>query len=98
MSSPVLAAFIGDGPGRGWALVILVVGVLIALMVLLAFRSPRLRRLQADLPDVTPEDRLPQELSRNRPCASASPRQRRPDADGTSRWPELGFAFGMINA
>jgi hypothetical protein len=60
VSSPVLAAFIGDGPGRGWALVILLVGVLIALMVLLAFRSARLRRLQDDLPDVTPEDRLPQ--------------------------------------
>lgn len=59
VSSPVLATFIGDGPGRGWALMILVVGVLIALMVLLAFRSTRLRRLQDDLPDVTPEDRLP---------------------------------------
>lgn len=61
VSSPVLAAFIGDGPGRGWALVMLVVaGVLTALVALLAFRSPRLRRVQDDLPDVTPEDRLPQ--------------------------------------
>lgn len=61
VSSPILAAFIGGGPGRGWALVILLVGVAVAVLVaLLAFRSPRLRRLQDDLPDVTPEDRLPQ--------------------------------------
>lgn len=61
VSSPVLAAFIGDGPGRGWALVIMLIGVGVAAVVaLLAFRSPGLRRLQDDLPDVTPEDRLTQ--------------------------------------
>ena len=36
VSSPVLAAFIGGGPGRGWALVILLVGVaMVALVALL---------------------------------------------------------------
>jgi DHA3 family macrolide efflux protein-like MFS transporter len=65
VNSPVLAAFIGHGPGRAWALVILLVGVAVAVMVaLLAFRSPGLRRLQDDLPDVTPEDRLPQPAPR----------------------------------
>jgi hypothetical protein len=64
VSSPVLATFIGDGPGRGWALFMLVVGAAVAgVVALLAFRSPRLRRLQDDLPDVTPEDRLLQAAS-----------------------------------
>jgi MFS family permease len=61
VSSPVLAAIIGDGPGRGWALVMLVVaGVITALVAFLRFRRPALLRLEHDLPDVTPEDRLPQ--------------------------------------
>jgi hypothetical protein len=65
VSSPVLRAFIGDGPGRGWALVILLVGVGVAAVVaFLRFRRPRLLGLQDDLPDVTPEDRLPQAAPR----------------------------------
>ena len=40
---------------------IMLIGVGVAAVVaLLAFRSPGLRRLQDDLPDVTPEDRLTQ--------------------------------------
>jgi MFS transporter, DHA3 family, macrolide efflux protein len=62
VSSPVLAAFIGDGPGRGWALFMMLIGVGVAAVVaLLRFRSRGLLRLEDDLPDVTPEeDRLRQ--------------------------------------
>jgi MFS family permease len=61
VSSPVLRAFIGDGPGRGWAFVILLVGLgMAALVAFYRFRSPRMLGLQDDLPDVTPEDRLAQ--------------------------------------
>lgn len=59
VTSPVLRAFIGDGPGRGWAFVILLVGIgVAALVAFYRLRSPRLLGLQDDLPDVTPEDRV----------------------------------------
>jgi MFS family permease len=54
---PAVTAFVGDGPGRGWALVMMAGGVFGALIVFLGYRSLRLRRVQDDLPDVTPEDR-----------------------------------------
>jgi DHA3 family macrolide efflux protein-like MFS transporter len=59
VTSPVLAAFIGDGPGRGWALMIMLIGVGVAAAVaLLTFRSRGLHDLEQRLPDVTPEDRV----------------------------------------
>jgi DHA3 family macrolide efflux protein-like MFS transporter len=58
--SPAVSTLVGDGLGRGWAVVMLAAGVLAALVVLVALRSLRLRRVQDDLPDVTPEDRLAQ--------------------------------------
>lgn len=54
--SPLIAALVGDGPGRGFALLIMVMGVLLALCVGLAYLYPRLRHLEDELPDVTPED------------------------------------------
>jgi hypothetical protein len=53
--SPAVSTLVGNGRGRGWAVLMLTAGVLAALVVL---RSLRLRRVQDDLPDVTPEDRL----------------------------------------
>lgn len=54
--SPALARLIGDGPGRGIALLMMVMGVLIALTVAVAALDPRLRRLEDELPDVAPAD------------------------------------------
>ncbi|HEY0532516.1 MAG TPA: MFS transporter [Actinoplanes sp.] len=53
---PVLAALIGDGHDRGVALMMMVTGVVLAVAVLVAYRYPPLRRLEDELPDVTPED------------------------------------------
>ena len=59
VDSPVLAAIIGDGPGRGWALFMMLIGVGVAVVVaILRFRGRALNRVENDLPDVTPEDRL----------------------------------------
>jgi MFS family permease len=51
--SPVLRALVGNGPGRGYALLIMVVGVLIVLCAAAGARYPRLRRLDGELPDLT---------------------------------------------
>ncbi|WP_433389480.1 MFS transporter [Micromonospora sp. KLBMP9576] len=52
VSSPAIAALVGDGPGRGIALCMMLVGVLVAVSTAIAALSPRLRRLEDDLPDV----------------------------------------------
>lgn len=54
--SPLLAMVVGDGPGRGFALLMMVMGLLLALCVVLAYLHPRLRHLEDELPDVTVED------------------------------------------
>lgn len=46
---------IGVGKGRGMAFMLIVIGVFIVLVVAVASRSPRLRRLESELPDVLPE-------------------------------------------
>jgi MFS transporter, DHA3 family, macrolide efflux protein len=51
--SPVLRVLVGNGPGRGFALLIMLMGVLIAACVLGGALYPRLRRLDAELPDRT---------------------------------------------
>jgi MFS transporter, DHA3 family, macrolide efflux protein len=56
--SPVLAPLIGSGPGRGAALLMLVMGLLIGLTVLVGALSPSLRRLERELPDM---DRVDEE-------------------------------------
>jgi len=42
---------IGVGPGRGIALLLVMVGTLLVLVTLVAYRSPRLRNLEKDVPD-----------------------------------------------
>jgi MFS family permease len=54
--SRVVAILVGDGPDRGFALLLMVIGVLIALCTLYAYRHQRLNRIEEALPDVTPED------------------------------------------
>jgi MFS transporter, DHA3 family, macrolide efflux protein len=54
--SAAVAALVGHGAGRGFALNMLVLGVLIAACVAVSYRYPRLRHLERNLPDVTPED------------------------------------------
>lgn len=49
--SPGLAAVIGAGPGRGAALLMMIVGALILISVLIAAAAPRLRGLEQQLPD-----------------------------------------------
>jgi hypothetical protein len=51
-----VARMLGGGPGREFALLMLVVGAAVALCVLLAYRHSPLRHLEDRLPDVTPED------------------------------------------
>jgi MFS family permease len=50
--SPVLRALVGNGPGRGFALLIMAMGVLIAACVLAGALYPRLRHLDTELPEV----------------------------------------------
>jgi DHA3 family macrolide efflux protein-like MFS transporter len=54
--SPAVAAVIGNGAGRGYAAALMAIGVLIVIYVLLAYRYPRLRHLERNLPDATPAD------------------------------------------
>lgn len=54
MIAPVLSLLVGQGPGRGSAVLLWTVGVLLALSVGLAALHPRLRRLEDELPDVDP--------------------------------------------
>ncbi len=53
----VVATVVGNGPGRGLAVVLLTVGVLVAVCsVLVAHRHRPMRDVEDLLPDVTPED------------------------------------------
>jgi MFS family permease len=54
--SSVVAAVVGDGPGRGFAVLMLAMGLLLASCVVIAHRHRPLRDLEDVLPDVTPED------------------------------------------
>jgi DHA3 family macrolide efflux protein-like MFS transporter len=49
-----LAALLGTGPGRGIALLMLLMGVLMAITVAVAALNPRLRRLEDELADAEP--------------------------------------------
>lgn len=53
--SSALALLIGAGSGRGVALLMMIIGVIIAVTVGVAALSPRLRRLEDELPDAEPE-------------------------------------------
>jgi hypothetical protein len=61
VASPVFAALVGTGPGRGIALLLMVMGVLIIGVVALAWSDPRLRRLEEELPDMTDETAMTDE-------------------------------------
>jgi DHA3 family macrolide efflux protein-like MFS transporter len=63
--SPVLATLVGDGPGRGIALLMMVVGALIAVSVAVAALNPRLRGLEDELPDVArqPDEPVPEPVA-----------------------------------
>lgn len=54
--SHLLAMFIGNGPGRGFALLLMSTGALVLALTVLAAASARLRHVDVELPDVTPED------------------------------------------
>ncbi|MGC5016358.1 MFS transporter [Streptosporangium sp. DT93] len=56
VKSRFVAVLVGDGPNRGLALLMMVIGVLLALCTVYAYRHRRLSRLEETLPDVTPED------------------------------------------
>jgi MFS family permease len=58
--SPVVAALVGNGPGRGFALLLMVVGGLIAVLALASYAYPGLRNVEDELPDKLPDmDRSP---------------------------------------
>jgi MFS family permease len=54
--SPVVAALVGHGQGRGIALLLMVMGVLIVGCVIAAFAYPRLRNVEDELPDATAKE------------------------------------------
>lgn len=67
---------IGVGPGRGIGLIIIAMGVLMILVVFLAWLHPRLRRVEEEIPDVVNDERnrtpaAPEEGEA--PAAGASP-------------------------
>lgn len=56
VSSPILRAVVGSGPGRGYALLMIVVGLLVAACIATTYRRSGLRDLERDLPDRIPDD------------------------------------------
>jgi hypothetical protein len=54
--SPVVAALVGHGPGRGIALLLMVMGVLIIGCVIAGFAYPRLRHVDDELADASGEE------------------------------------------
>ena len=51
-----LGAVIGQGPGRGMALLFIIMGILISIATLIAFLHPRIRRVEIELPDVLTDE------------------------------------------
>jgi MFS transporter, DHA3 family, macrolide efflux protein len=54
VKSSALTVLIGDGPGRGIALLTMLIGLLIVLTVAVGALFPRLRHLEEELPDAAP--------------------------------------------
>jgi hypothetical protein len=46
---------IGTGPGRGIALLLVVIGAVIVAHTVLSYLSPRIRNVEDELPDALPE-------------------------------------------
>lgn len=55
----VLAAIIGNGAGRGYALTLLIVGILIVATAAVSWLDPRLRRVEDELPDAVDDSPAP---------------------------------------
>jgi hypothetical protein len=55
--SPAVAAVVGEGGNRGFAVLLIAMGIAVAVTVYVAARHRRLARWQ-ELPDLTPEDRV----------------------------------------
>ena len=70
--SPELARLIGYGPGRGIALLLMIVGLLLLITVALAAMSPRLRNLEDELPDAAPGP-IPNDAEPPPPAGVAGP-------------------------
>jgi hypothetical protein len=51
-----LGPLIGVGPGRGISLMFIVVGLLTLVLTLVAYRHPRLRLIEEELPDALPDE------------------------------------------
>ncbi len=76
--SHVLTVLIGNGPGRGIALLLMVMGGLIAVCVAIGSTSRRLRHLEEELPDrMSAEEELP-EGNPLQPRTSAQPPREEP--------------------
>jgi MFS transporter, DHA3 family, macrolide efflux protein len=56
VSSRGLATLVGNGAGRGYALLLMVMGVLILVSVVCGYMYPRLRHLEDELPDAIQEE------------------------------------------
>lgn len=54
-----LGLLIGVGPGRGIGLMFVVVGLLTMVVTVVAYRYPRLRQVEDELPDATPDHEIP---------------------------------------
>jgi hypothetical protein len=54
-----LGAVLGVGPGRGVALLLVLLGLMTVTGALVGFMAPRIRRLEEDLPDATGQAPLP---------------------------------------
>jgi len=57
LAATFVGRLIGVGPGRGTGLLFVVLGVLVLIIVSIAFLNPRLRRLETELPDAVDERR-----------------------------------------
>ncbi|HSK77090.1 MAG TPA: MFS transporter [Thermoanaerobaculia bacterium] len=57
LADTFVGSLIGVGPGRGVGLLFVVLGVLVLIIVSLAFLNPRLRRVETELPDAVAASR-----------------------------------------
>jgi hypothetical protein len=69
---------LGVGPGRGIGLMYLLFAVAMALLVLIALRTPALARFDEQVPDAAPDDLIGFEARQRRLTPAAEP-VRRPD-------------------
>ncbi|AKF80662.1 Predicted arabinose efflux permease, MFS family [Myxococcus fulvus] len=71
-----MGRLLGTGPGRGIALLFVVIGLTVLCAVGLLLSSPRARRVQEELPDVIPSHPLASTLPSEPPAADAVPENR----------------------